>query len=402
MNLNSILSTVAFVAVFIVCLMGPIAAFAAGPAPVNLLSAGSFTILTKTGITDTGSHTTVIRGAIGSSPITAAAMNTVFCSQVTGVIYGVDAAYIGNGNAACFAGNPPSANKTLIDNAVLDMGTAYADASGRTNPDATELGAGSIGGLTISPGLYAWSGNVTIPTDVTLSGGENDVWIFQIAGNLDVASAGNLAAGAKVILAGGARAENIFWQVGGISGATLGTHATFNGTILSAKQVIIQTGAVLNGRAFAGTQVTLDGNAVTFPAPAHPHGVLAVTSVQAIDTSGTADDTFENGWRYAFDVTVPDNETGVAMKFADWTAASASSSVAVANNMRISSAQADNAGAAIPLAGAGIYSSPMLRMTGDLDSFLPGLQVRILLETKIPLNTPGGSYSTRYGIRTAP
>lgn len=97
----------------------------AGPAPINLLSAGSFTVLTKTGITDTGSHTTVIRGTIGSSPITAAAMNTVFCTQVTGVIYGVDAAYVGNGNATCFAGTPPAANKTLVDNAVLDMGTAY-------------------------------------------------------------------------------------------------------------------------------------------------------------------------------------------------------------------------------------------------------------------------------------
>ncbi len=238
----------------------PASTLAAGPAPIDLLSASNFRILSQTGITNTGSHTSVIDGNIGSSPITAAAMNNIFCSEITGTIYGVDAAYVGSGNQTCFAGNPPLANKTLVDNAVLDIGTAYTDAAGRTLPTATELGAGNIGGLTFAPGLYKWSTDVSIPTNITLSGNANDVWIFQIAGNLDIASAGSIPSGIKVILSGGAQASNIFWQVGGITGATLGTYSTFNGNILSAKQIIIQTGAVLNGRAFAQTQVTLDGN----------------------------------------------------------------------------------------------------------------------------------------------
>lgn len=245
---------------------------AAGPAPVDLLTAGNFAVLSKTGITNTGSHTSAIVGNIGSSPITAAAMNGVFCSEMSGIIYGVDAAYTGSGATTCFAGNPgvpavvpPDANKTLVDNAVLDMGTAYANAAGRTLPTATELFAGNLGGQTIAPGLYKWSTDVTIPTDVTLSGGPNDVWIFQIAGNLSIASGGSVPAGIKVVLAGGAQASNVFWQVGGVTGATLGTYSTFNGTILSAKQVIIQTGAVLNGRALAQTQVTLDAAIVTTP-----------------------------------------------------------------------------------------------------------------------------------------
>ena len=87
--------------------------------------------------------------------------------------------------------------------AISDMQTAYTDAAGRTLPTATELGAGNIGGMTITPGLYKWSTGVTIPTDVTLSGGVNDIWIFQIAQNLDVSSA------KKVILSGGAQASNI-------------------------------------------------------------------------------------------------------------------------------------------------------------------------------------------------
>jgi len=248
--------------IFTFGLTGPVSAFAAGPAPVDLLSisTNNFVLLSETGITNTGSHTSLITGNIGSSPITAAAMDNVFCSEMMGTIYGVDAAYTGNGTITCFSGSAPS--KTLVDNAVLDMGTAYTDAAGRTIPTATELGAGNIGGMTLAPGLYTWSTDVSIPTSVTLSGSSSDVWIFQIAGNLTIASGGSVPTGIKVILSGGALASNVFWQVGGGTGATLGTYSTFNGTILSAKQVIIETGAVLHGRALAQTQVTLDANPV--------------------------------------------------------------------------------------------------------------------------------------------
>jgi hypothetical protein len=265
---NSAIAGFAVLSAFVLSV--PVSVFAAGPAAVDLSSAGNFSILSKAGITDTGSHTSVITGNIGSSPITAAAMNNVFCSEMSGTIFGVDAAYVGSGNQTCFAGNSPSSNKTLVDNAVLDMGTAYTDAAGRTSPTAAELGAGNIGGMTLAPGLYKWGTDVLIPTDVTLSGSANDVWIFQIAGNLNVASAGSVSSGVKVTLAGGAKASNIFWQVGGVSGATLGTYSTFSGNILSAKQIMLQTGAVLNGRALAQTQVTLDANTVTAPSVSTP------------------------------------------------------------------------------------------------------------------------------------
>lgn len=244
------------------------------PAPVDLLSilTNNLVVLSETGITDTGSHTSAITGNIGSSPIAASAMNGVFCSEITGTIYGVDATYTGSGDTTCFAGS--ASDKTLVDNAVLDMGTAYTDAAGRA-PDFTELGtAGNIGGLTFTPGVYKWSTDVNIPSDITLSGSASDVWIFQIAGDLDVSAAGDLASGIKINLIGGAEPANVFWQVGGPTGATLGTYATFNGNILSAKQIVIQTGAVLTGRALAQTQVTLDANTVVSPAP-----ITAVTGV---------------------------------------------------------------------------------------------------------------------------
>jgi hypothetical protein len=230
-----------------------------GPQPVDLGTSGDgFVILSKSGITNV--HTSAITGNIGSSPITAAAMDNVFCSEINGTIYGVDAAYTGSGTITCFQGD--AAAKTLVDNAVLDMEAAYTDAAGRTNPTATELNGGIIGGLTFAPGLYKWGTDVSIATNITLSGGAEDVWIFQIAGNLSIASGGSVPAGIKIMLSGGALASNVFWQVGGTTGATLGTYSTFNGTILSAKQIIIQTGAILNGRAWAQTQVTLDQNTV--------------------------------------------------------------------------------------------------------------------------------------------
>ena len=78
----------------------------AGPAPVDMLSVSSnnFVILSASGITHTGSHTSAITGNIGASPITAASMDGVWCSEITGTIYGVDPAYTGSGNQSCFAG----------------------------------------------------------------------------------------------------------------------------------------------------------------------------------------------------------------------------------------------------------------------------------------------------------
>ena len=53
----------------------------------------------------------------------------------------------------------------------------------------------------------------------------------------------------------------MFWQIAGQ--ATLGTMVNFKGIILTQTQIVLQTGAVLNGRALAQTAVTLDTNAVT-------------------------------------------------------------------------------------------------------------------------------------------
>ncbi len=213
-------------------------------APVNLGSAGNFVILSKSGVTDV--YPSAIVGNVGTSPITGAAL-LLACDEVNGTIFTVDAA-----GPACEVIDP-----TDLTAAVSDMQTAYTDAAGRTLPKSTELGAGNISGMTITPGLYKWSSSVLIPKRLTLTGGANDVWIFQVAGNLTV---GN---GAQVILTGGAQAKNIFWQVGGQT--TLGTTSSFDGIILCQTLIAMNTGAVLHGRALAQTAVTLQKNAVIEP-----------------------------------------------------------------------------------------------------------------------------------------
>jgi len=216
-------------------------------APVSLGTAGTFAILTKTGITDV--YASSVTGDVGTSPITGAALH-LRCNEVSGKVYSVNAA----GPLPCTITDP-----VLLTAAIGDMGFAYTDAAGRSLPNFTELGAGEIGGLTLVPGLYKWGSGVSISTDVTLSGGPNDVWIFQIASTLKQASA------TRITLAGGAQAKNIFWQAGGV--VAIGTTAHFEGVLLAKTLIAVKTGASVNGRLMAQTAVTLEQNAVTQPAP---------------------------------------------------------------------------------------------------------------------------------------
>jgi hypothetical protein len=246
---------------------------------VNLGSAGNFVILAKSGVSTTG--TTAITGNIGVSPADSTYITGFGLIMDSSNTFSTSSLVVGKIYAADYT--PPT--PTTMTTAISDMETAYTDAAGRTNPTATELGAGNIGGMTLSAGLYKWSTNVIIPSDVTLSGSASDIWIFQIAGNLDISSA------TKVILSGGAQTSNIFWQVAGQ--ATLETTSVLYGNILCQTSIVLNTGATLNGRALAQTAVTLDSSTVNTPTivPEFNFGmlllVLAIGTTLAIVTSRT-------------------------------------------------------------------------------------------------------------------
>jgi hypothetical protein len=227
-----------------------VATAATGPSAVNLGTAENYVILAKSGVSTTGA--TQVVGDIGLSPA-AGSLITGFALSEPPTTFTTSALVTGKIWAADYDA-PTPANLTT---AILDMQTAYTDAAGRTLPDFTELGAGNIDGMTLVPGVYKWGTGVEIPIGVTITGGANDVWIFQIAQDLTV---GN---GAIVTLGGAAQAKNIFWQVAGQ--VTLGTTANFKGIILSQTLISMNTGTTMLGRALAQTAVTLDATAITNP-----------------------------------------------------------------------------------------------------------------------------------------
>lgn len=227
---------------------------AAGPPPVNLGSAAHFTILAGATITTTGGG--VINGDVGASPIAGSAIYLT-AAQVNGTIYTVDS----TGPAGSVM------DPTLLTTAKGDLTTAYNDAAGRTpTPSGPFLnpGAGNIGGLNLIPGLYKFTGTALITgSDLTLTGGSDDVWIFQIAADLQVSST------IHVILAGGAQARNIYWQVG--TSATIGTFAVFKGTIMADQAITMDTSSTMDGRALAfSAGVTFNGDGGSLPTPGPP------------------------------------------------------------------------------------------------------------------------------------
>ena len=214
--------------------------------PVFLGTAGNYVILAKTAINNIS--TSAITGDLGLSPAATSYITGFSLTNATG--YATSAQVTGHIFAADMADPTPINLTTAVENMI----TAYNDAAGRPFPDFLELATGSIGGLTLTPGLYKWTNTVSIGSDITISGGADDVWIFQISEDLLMSN------GVNITLVGGAQAKNIFWQLAGQ--ATLGTTSHFEGIILSMTGINFQTGASFNGRALAQTAVVLDGNII--------------------------------------------------------------------------------------------------------------------------------------------
>jgi hypothetical protein len=236
------------------------------PAPVNLLSAGNYVILAKTGVSTV--PYSIVNGNVGVSPVGRGSLTGWSLITEPTDTYFTSAQVVAPGKlyAADQVGGTTS---TDLGTAVLDMQAAYTDAASRPS-NLTGLGAGTVAYQTLVPGVYTWGSNVTITTDLILDaqGNANAVWIFQISGTL------NMAAAKNVILSGGALPQNIFWQVAGA--VTLGTTSHFEGIILAQTNIVLQTGATLSGRALAQSAVTLDNGRIWDPTSAERPGTITV------------------------------------------------------------------------------------------------------------------------------
>jgi len=163
-------------------------------------------------------------------------------AQVTGKIYSSDSA----------------SDPTTVAGAISDMMSAYTVA-GVYPSDATNPGTGGdLGGLTLTRGVYAFSGgniNVTISTLLTLCGGSTDVFIFQVPGTLKVS--------ADISLTGGALPQNVFWIVEGTSGATIDAGVNFKGMLLSGFAINCNTGSTITGGLYAQSDMSFISDTVT-------------------------------------------------------------------------------------------------------------------------------------------
>jgi len=214
-----------------------------GPAAVNLGTASGFTILAKAGITAV--PTAKITGNIAVSPIAATAITGFALTLDSSGTFSKATQVSGKVFAASYTAPTPA----ILTTAVSDMEAAYTDAMGRAGPDFTNLGAGLIGGLTFTPGLYTWSTTVSAATDFTISGGPTDTWIFQIAGTFD------LGTDVVIKLKGGALPKNIVWVVAGA--VTLHVGSNHKGVILAKTAITAQTSGTVKGRLLAQTAVAL-------------------------------------------------------------------------------------------------------------------------------------------------
>jgi hypothetical protein len=267
-----------------------------GEPTVELGSAANYVILTKAGITTVpGGPNAIITGDIAVSPITGAAMTGfAFTKDSSGEFSTATAQISGKAYGANYAAPTPA----KLTTAVLAMQTAYTNAAGRLNPNAARinLGAGLLGGTQsggptdqLTPGVYTFNSFVSIGGNLHFNGmcfiacilllfctnilttlthknmhvflshlsSGAGVYIIQVKGYLA------MTGGYRVILEGGAKANDIFWQVSGY--VSVGAKAHMEGTILTATAATFVTGSTLNGRIYAQTAVALQMATITCP-----------------------------------------------------------------------------------------------------------------------------------------
>ena len=228
---------------------------------VKLGFAGDYAILAKSGISTIPIST--ITGNVAVLPIATTAMTSLSLALDPTTQFSTSMQVSGNAYAASYGG----AIATVLTTVVSTMEAAYTDAAGRVNPDATRinLGGGVLGGVgpggeddPLTPGVYTFGSDVNLNADVYFEGSDTDVFIIQMTGNLVQ------TASYAVNLVGGAKPENIFWQVAGYVEVDTGAH--MEGIILVKTKVDFKPDSSLNGRILTQTACDLQSATITEPA----------------------------------------------------------------------------------------------------------------------------------------
>ena len=228
-----------------------------GPAPINLNSAARFGILAGVGVSNNAGFSVINNLDVGIYPgVRSSVTGFPPATIVGGAIYASD-------DIA-----PPGTAAMLLQ-AQNDLTAAYNAAAGATLP-APAVAPADLGGKTLAPGIYTSASSMLLQNgDLTLDaqGDPNAVWIFQVGSAFTSVGSGPFpsASGGNVILAGGAQAKNVFWQVS--SSATIGDFTHFQGNVLSLSSITMNSGAVAEGRMLArnGSVVMTDTNIINKP-----------------------------------------------------------------------------------------------------------------------------------------
>jgi hypothetical protein len=247
---------------------------------VNLGSIATFAIASAAGLTNTPTAPlTHINGDVVLDPL--ATCNAVAVDAAGG--FGLC-----NGMAPTLTGKviSPLFNTGVTSASIMaDLKTAYTSITPANLPGATVLGCGTIGtngaagvgigcagNATLPPGIYISATNSSIGVTGVLTldgqGDSNSSFVFQAASTLTTAAGASGAPGSQIVLINGAKASNVWWQVG--SSATIGTYSVFNGNVLADTSITMVVGSTSCGRMLAGAittsgAFTFDSNVVSVP-----------------------------------------------------------------------------------------------------------------------------------------
>lgn len=188
----------------------------AGASP-NLGTAGTYGIFASSAAVTLAANSSVT-GDVGLNPADACNNCVLGVTIIGGVIHNGDAAAI-QAQTDFKAAYDDAATRTLNACPISgDLSAAQAACAGYTP---------STPGPTYGPGLYRTTVAMTLSGTMTLDAGgnANAVFIFQTDDAITTGS------NSIVLLAGGAKAKNVWWMAG--SAATLGVSSHFKGTVIA-------------------------------------------------------------------------------------------------------------------------------------------------------------------------